>query len=169
MAHWYFHTKVSLWVGHPGCMDVQWAGCLIIFLALSTHFSVLLPSEKGSASVANRMCASSRWQSGRKSPADPGRLVPYEMEEGVKGPLFLHGLNHHMDILSWSFHFIPHSGSKTSQGESEADTGPLSTINFSQTVAFYKFSHMVKGSRLSQSGKRRRRVGEPRGSKQGNF
>lgn len=38
------------------------------------------------------------------------------------------------------------------------------------TVAFYKFSHMVKGSRPSQSvGKRRRRVREPRGSKKGSF
>lgn len=83
MAHWCFHTKVSLWVRHSGCMDAHWAGCLLIFLALSTHFSVLLPSEKGSASVANRMWASSRCHSSRKSPADPGWLVPYEME-GVR-------------------------------------------------------------------------------------
>lgn len=43
---------------HPGCLNALWAGCLIIFLALSTHLLVFLPCEKGSASLAKMACAS---------------------------------------------------------------------------------------------------------------
>lgn len=57
---WYFHTEVWQCARHPGCVNALWAGCLIIFLALSIHFLALLPSEKGSTSVAKRTQTSSR-------------------------------------------------------------------------------------------------------------